>query len=88
MTSLEELDLELNYLTGLVPEELGNLMNLKELRLGGNKFALDGDAAAPDSLCKVAELSIFRVDCDLQCGCCTSCGSRSESDGTDTEIEE
>ncbi|KAL3801073.1 hypothetical protein HJC23_002366 [Cyclotella cryptica] len=36
LTSLEELDLEMNYFTGQLPDELYNLSNLKKLWLFGN----------------------------------------------------
>jgi hypothetical protein len=71
------LELNDNFLTGPIPNEIADLENLEYLALGNN----DLTGELPRDVCRVRNLEVISVDCEAQgCQCCTEC-----LDGIDTE---
>ena len=73
---LVDLDLANNDMTGPIPQVLGNLVNLKELKLQGNR--LTGSIIRGSALCNargttgsgIDDLQVLTVGCDVTCECC------------------
>ncbi|CAB9511229.1 expressed unknown protein [Seminavis robusta] len=75
LTSLQSIDLQLNFLLGSIPPELENLSDLKFFSVSTNP-ELTG--TMPSSLCSIENLH-FECSNDL-CGCqCEFCNSETES---------
>ncbi|CAH0516396.1 unnamed protein product [Peronospora belbahrii] len=57
IVTLTNLDLSNNELEGCIPEELGQLVNLRELGLEGNRLTM-----LPESLGELVHLEVLRID--------------------------
>jgi Leucine-rich repeat (LRR) protein len=69
---LETLHLQQNFLLGPIPSEYANCVLLEEILLENNN--IDGSAfAMPEDICRLPQLDLARVDCDVSCTCCYGC---------------
>ena len=68
-----------NSFSGKIPSDLGQMVNLRVLSLGGNLLT----GSMPDEICTLRreyELEYLEADCGgaspkIECDCCTSCCS-------------
>ena len=67
---LQSLYIQNNFLTGSIPQEFVNCVSLRELVLQDND--LKSTIGMPEEICRLPELNMARVDCDLFCSCCQS----------------
>lgn len=70
LTRLQSLYIQNNLLTGSVPPEYSNCVSLKEFVLQDND--LNNTIGMPHEICRLPELVLARVDCDIFCECCLS----------------
>ena len=74
--SLGILLLQQNVLEGNVPAELGNLGSIQTMNLQEN----DLEGEVPDGLCSDDAAQEIRVDCSVECTCCTEYDCRRRLD--------
>ncbi len=68
---LETLHLQNNFLVGPIPD-YSSCARLEEIFLEDNN--VDGEIfSMPDRICRLPELELARVDCDVPCNCCRGC---------------
>lgn len=70
---LQTLNLQNNFLQGPIPEEYANCVQMKEILLQDNN--IDGESfGMPEEICRLPDLDLARVDCEVSCSCClTTC---------------
>eukprot|EP00584_Thalassiosira_punctigera_P010890 CAMPEP_0172545930 /NCGR_PEP_ID=MMETSP1067-20121228/15767_1 /TAXON_ID=265564 ORGANISM="Thalassiosira punctigera, Strain Tpunct2005C2" /NCGR_SAMPLE_ID=MMETSP1067 /ASSEMBLY_ACC=CAM_ASM_000444 /LENGTH=984 /DNA_ID=CAMNT_0013332767 /DNA_START=290 /DNA_END=3244 /DNA_ORIENTATION=+ len=70
---LQTMNLQNNFLQGPIPPEYSNSVTLKEILLQDNN--IDGESfGMPEEICRLPDLELARVDCDVSCSCClTTC---------------
>lgn len=70
---LQTMDLQNNFLQGPIPTEYSNSVSMRELILQDNN--IDGESfGVPEEICRLPDLELARVDCDVSCSCClTTC---------------
>lgn len=64
-----------NELVGDIPVEFGGLLKLKLLRLEDNLFSGSMPHQVCDNVGFLRPLETLGADCDLECHCCTCCGT-------------
>ena len=65
---LQSLFIQNNFLHGSIPIEYSNCVSLRELVLQDND--LNNTLGMPDEICRLPEMTLARVDCDIACDCC------------------
>lgn len=65
---LKSLFIQNNFLHGSIPIEYSNCVSLRELVLQDND--LNNTLGMPDEICRLPEMTLARVDCDIACNCC------------------
>jgi Leucine-rich repeat (LRR) protein len=65
---LQSFFIQNNFLHGSIPEEYSNCVSLKELVLQDND--LNNTIGMPDEICRLPEMILARVDCEIACDCC------------------
>ncbi|KAL7540992.1 hypothetical protein ACHAXR_010546 [Thalassiosira sp. AJA248-18] len=70
---LQTMYLQNNYLQGSIPSEYSNCVALKKILLQENN--INGESySMPEEICRLPELELARVDCEVSCSCClTTC---------------
>ena len=70
---LKTMNLQNNFLQGSIPKEYSNCVSMKEILLQENN--IDGESfGMPEEICRLPELDLARVDCEVSCSCClTTC---------------
>ena len=69
--SLNMMHLQNNFMQGPIPKEYSSCSSLKEILLQDND--IDGESfSMPDEICRLPQLNLARVDCDVACTCCLS----------------
>lgn len=70
---LQTLHLQNNFFHGPIPLEYSNCVSMKEIILHNNN--IDGEShGMPEEICRLPELELARVDCEVTCSCClTTC---------------
>jgi len=67
---LETLHLQSNSFLGPIPFEYSNCVALEEILLEENNL---GTVGMPEQICRLPELEMARVDCQVSCSCCSGC---------------
>ena len=65
---LQSLFIQNNFLHGSIPIEYSNCASLRELVLQDTD--LNNTLGMPDEICRLPEMTLARVDCDIACDCC------------------
>jgi len=66
---LQTMDLQNNFLEGPIPYEYSNNVYMKDIFLQDNN--IDGESyGMPEEICRLPDLELARVDCDVSCSCC------------------
>ena len=69
---LETLHLQSNFLLGPIPAEYSDCVLLEEILLQDNNID-GGSVSMPEDICRLPELELARVDCEVSCSCCFGC---------------